>query len=67
LDRAVRDGPVERLGLGPQLISFRDINSGDFLREWMLDQASLFLRDGDPKLELPHFEFPESPPPGNVQ
>jgi hypothetical protein len=33
----------------------------------MLDQASLFLRDGDARLELPQFEFPEPPPPGNVQ
>lgn len=53
LDRAARDGPVERLGLGGHLISFRSASAGNFLREWMLDQASLFLREGDPDLELP--------------
>ncbi len=67
LDRAVRDTPVERLGLGNRLIRFRDESAGDFLREWMLDQASLILREGDPQLELPRFEFPEPPPPGAVQ
>jgi len=67
LDRAVRDAPVERLGLGGRLLSFRDASAGDFLREWMLDQASLFLREGDADLELPRFEFPDSPPPGSVQ
>jgi len=67
LDKAVRSAPVERLGLGDQLINFHDASAGNFLREWMLDQASLFLRDGDARLELPQFEFPEPPPPGNVQ
>lgn len=67
LDRALKDGPVERLGLGGRLLCFRDASAGNFLREWMLDQASLFLRDGDPELELPRFEFPEPVPPGGVQ
>lgn len=67
LDQAARDQPIERLGLGSQLISFRDASAGDFLREWMLDQASLILREGDHELELPKFEFPEPPPPGGVQ
>lgn len=67
LDRAVRDAPVERLGLGGRLLSFREASAGNFLREWMLDQASLFLREGDAELELPRFEFPDPPPPGNVQ
>ncbi|MCU7933648.1 MAG: DEAD/DEAH box helicase family protein [Candidatus Thiodiazotropha sp. (ex Dulcina madagascariensis)] len=67
LDGAVQGGPVERLGLGGQLISFRDARAGDFLREWMLDQASLFLREDDPQLELPHFEYPVPPPPGGIQ
>jgi superfamily II DNA or RNA helicase len=67
LDGAARGGPIERLGLGSHLISFRNTSAGDFLREWMLDQASLFLREGDAALELPEFEFPEPPPPGGVQ
>lgn len=67
LDAATRSGDVERLGLGNRLIEFTDVSSGNFMHEWMLDQASLILRDGDPKLELPIFEFPEPIPPGNVQ
>ncbi len=67
LDHAVQGGPVERLGLGSRLIQFRDASAGSFLREWMMDQASLVLRDGDPSLELPRFEFPEPQPPGGVQ
>lgn len=67
LDRAVRDSPVEHLGLGDRLISFRDASSGGFLREWMLDQASLVLREGDPELGIPKFDFPEPPAPGGVQ
>lgn len=66
LDKAAR-GDVERLGLGNRLIEFRDASAGDFMREWMLDQASLILREGDPGLELPRFEFPEPRPPGGVQ
>lgn len=67
LDKSSRSGPVERLGLGNRLIAFSNANAGDFMREWMLDQASLILRDGDAKLELPKFEFPEPMPPGGVQ
>lgn len=67
LDRATKDGPVERLGLGGHLISFRNATAGNFLREWMLDQASLFLRESDPELELPQFEFPEPVPPGGIE
>lgn len=67
LDKAVRRGPVERLGLGGRLVQFSDRSAGDFLREWMLDQASLFLREGDPTLEIPEFDFPPPPPPGGVQ
>jgi superfamily II DNA or RNA helicase len=66
LDKAAR-GDVERLGLGNRLIEFRDASAGDFMREWMLDQASLILREGDPDLELPRFEFPDPKPPGSVQ
>ncbi len=50
LDKASQGGPVERLGLGNRLIQFRDASAGDFMREWMLDQASLVLREGDPVL-----------------
>src|SRR5690606_17914561 len=67
LDKAARGGPVERLGLGEQLIEFRDASAGAFLREWMLDQASLVLREGEAELEMPRFEFPEPAPPGGVQ
>ena len=67
LDRAVKGGDIERLGLGNSLISFMDHSAGSFLREWMLDQASLMLREGDPQLEVPRYEYPESPPPGGVE
>ena len=66
LDAAVRGENVERLGLGSRLISFSDRSAGSFLKEWVIDQASLFLREGDPTLELPRFNFPESTS-GNVQ
>lgn len=67
LDKAARGGDVERLGLGNRLIEFRDASAGDLMREWMLDQASLILRESDPELELPRFEFPDPKPPGSVQ
>ncbi|HYS74022.1 MAG TPA: DEAD/DEAH box helicase family protein [Thermoplasmata archaeon] len=67
LDRAVRGRAVEHLGLGPRLVEFRDASAGGFLREWMLDQASLILREGDPDLDVPRFEFPEPPQPGDVE
>lgn len=67
LDRAVQGGPVERLGLGNRLIQFRNTAAGEFMGEWMLDQASLLLREGEPTLELPRFEFPDPEPPGSIQ
>jgi hypothetical protein len=67
LDCAAKDAPLERLGLGGHLVSFRNAAAGNFLREWMLDQASLFLREGDPDLELPQFEFPQPIPPGGIE
>ena len=67
LDKAARDGPMERLGLGGRIVQFSDASAGSFLQEWMLDQASLLLREGDPKLELPQFEFPSPASPGGVQ
>ena len=67
LDKAARGGPLERLGLGSRIVQFSDASAGSFLQEWMLDQASLFLRESDPSLELPQFEFPDPAPPGGVQ
>ena len=67
LDKATRRGPLERLGLGSRIVQFSDASAGSFLQEWMLDQASLFLRESDPTLELPQFEFPDPAPPGGVQ
>ncbi len=60
LDAAAKGGNVERLGLGSRLVSFTNQSAGSFLREWMIDQASLFLREGDPNLELPRFNFPQN-------
>lgn len=67
LDQAVKGGEVERLGLGRSLLCFSDRSAGSFLREWMLDQASLFLREGDPQLEVPQYDYPQSPSPGGVE
>jgi superfamily II DNA or RNA helicase len=67
LDRAVRADSVERLGLGGRLVEFTNHSAGSFLQEWMLDQASLVLREGDPTLDLPRFNFPVPHPPGGVQ
>ena len=67
LDRAVRGADVERLGMGGHLVQFHDKSAGSFLQEWLLDQASLFAREDDPKLELPQFNFPDPPPPGGIQ
>ena len=66
LDRAVSGGKVKRLGLGNSLICFSDHSAGSFLREWTMDQASLFLREGDPSLEVPFYDFPEAKPPGGL-
>lgn len=69
LEQAVRagDGDVETLGLGERVISFRDASAGSFIMEWLRDQADLLLRDGDPALELPRFDFPDPAAPGAVQ
>jgi len=67
LDETVKGGEVERLGLGRSLICFSDRSAGSFLREWMLDQASIFLREDDPHLEVPRFDYPESKPHGGVE
>jgi superfamily II DNA or RNA helicase len=67
LDKAVRGGSIENLGLGAGLVQFKDQSAGTYLREWMLDQASLFEREDDPLLELPRFQYPEPAPPGGVE
>lgn len=67
LDSAARGGDIERLGLGPRIIQFHDASAGSFMREWMLDQASLILREGDATLGLPQLDFPGPPPPGGIQ
>lgn len=60
-------GPIERLPLGHNLINFRDTSAGNFMLEWMKDQADLILREGDAQLEIPRFDFPVAPHPGGVQ
>ena len=60
-------GPLERLPLGPQLVRFRDESAGSFMLEWMKDQAELMLREGDPQLELPQFDFPKVSLHGGVE
>ena len=67
LHKATGGQDVERLGMGNRVVEFRDASAGNFMREWMLDQASLILRDDDSELELPQFEFPLPSPPGSVQ
>jgi superfamily II DNA or RNA helicase len=67
LDQAVKGGEVERVGLGRSLICFSDKSAGSFLREWMLDQASLLLREDDPTLEVPWHDYPEPASPGAVE
>ncbi|ESY90690.1 DEAD/DEAH box helicase family protein [Mesorhizobium sp. LNHC209A00] len=59
-------GPLERLPLGHHLINFRDASAGSFMFEWMKDQADLMLREGDAQLEMPKFDFPDTPQPGGV-
>jgi superfamily II DNA or RNA helicase len=68
LDRTARqNAPTERLPLGGHLVEFSDRSAGSFLMEWVKDQASLILREGDPTLDLPHFEFPNNLPHGGIQ
>lgn len=67
LDAAVRAGDVEHVGLGRRVVEFRDEAAGNFMREWMLDQASLMEREADSTLELPQLDFPEPAGPGGLQ
>lgn len=66
LEKAVK-GDIETLKLGGRIVQFRDSGASSFMLDWMMDQADLFNREGDPTLELPHFEYPETGPGGNVQ
>jgi superfamily II DNA or RNA helicase/Holliday junction resolvase len=66
LEKAVK-GDIETLRLGGRIVQFRDAGASTFMLDWMKDQADLFNREGDPTLEMPRFEFPETGPGGNVQ
>jgi superfamily II DNA or RNA helicase len=64
---AGRNAPTEKLPLGSHLIQFTDESAGTFLMEWVKDQASLMLREGDPTLDLPSFEYPNTLPHGSAR
>ena len=66
LEAASRSGPVEHLSLGPRVVNFRDAAAGGFLVEWLKDQADLLLREDDPVLRLPEFDYPLPAQPGGV-
>jgi superfamily II DNA or RNA helicase len=66
LERASK-GSIEHLRMPGSIIHFQDAGAGEFMLEWMKDQADLFNREGDAKLEIPKFDFPEPIPPGNIQ
>ena len=66
LEKAAKGSEVERLPMGPHVVRFRDASAGNFMTEWMKDQADLMLREGDSNLELPMFDFPATPQPGGV-
>lgn len=63
---AGRNAPTETLPLGRHLIQFSDESAGSYLMEWVKDQASLMLREGDPTLDIPKYEFPNTLPRGGV-
>jgi superfamily II DNA or RNA helicase len=65
LEKAAR-GDLERLRL-PGKVYFRDEGAGSFMLDWMRDQADLFMREGDPTLELPALDFPKPHNRGSVQ
>lgn len=66
LERAVK-GDIEHLRLPGSAIQFRDASAGSFMLDWMKDQADLFSREGDARLELPEFDFPASSIPESYQ
>jgi hypothetical protein len=53
--------------LGSRVIQFHDRSAGSFLKEWMLDQASVLLRQEDASLEMPDLDFPPPASKGGVQ
>ncbi|HEY0974613.1 MAG TPA: DEAD/DEAH box helicase family protein [Solimonas sp.] len=59
-------GDLERLRL-PGMVHFREEGAGSFMLDWMRDQADLLVREGDPTLELPAFDFPTPRNRGTVQ
>ena len=61
---AGQNAPTEKLPLGCHLVEFMENSAGSMLMEWVKDQASLLLREGDPTLDLPRFEFPNTLPHG---
>lgn len=65
LEKAAR-GDLERLR-APGVVQFRDEGAGSFMLDWMRDQADLFIREGDPTLELPAFDFPRPHTRGTIQ
>ena len=67
IDNAIRSNQIERLGLGKELIQFSNQGAGNFLRDWMLDQADFILREDDPTLKIPDLDFPEPVSPGTIQ
>jgi len=60
LDKSVKSLQLEKLGIGDRLVEFNDKSAGPFIKEWLLDQADLLEREGDAKLEIPQFEYPET-------
>lgn len=66
LERATK-GDIEHLRMPGSAIQFREAGAGSFMLDWMKDQADLFNREGDARLDLPSFDFPRPAPPGNVQ
>ncbi len=63
---AQRNAPTEKMPLGGHLVQFSDHSAGSMLMEWVKDQASLILREGDPSLDLPKFEYPDTQPEGSI-
>lgn len=67
LEKAAKGGDVEQLPMGPNIVRFREASAGNFMVEWLKDQADHMLREGDGNLEVPMFDFPDTPQPGGVQ
>lgn len=59
LDSSVKSMEVEKIGLGNRLVQFSNQANGNFLHEWILDQADL-LHNDSATLTLPKFNYPEN-------